>query len=120
MEGPKIKRLYYSTKEISSLLGISPQILRSWEKRFSFLRPTKSKSGRRQYKPADVEIVKEIQRLKNSGLEDDIISRTIMNNKYRTTSDREKIIERTERQVPVRDIIDELKEIIRILDSRDL
>jgi len=119
MDGPKIKRLYYSTREVGEQLGISPQVLRSWEKKFSFLRPTKSKTGRRLYKPSDLNLIKNIKNLKDNGITDERIEFLL-----KQGAEAGEKIDRSydysrERELPVQEIISTLKEIIRILDSRD-
>jgi DNA-binding transcriptional MerR regulator len=73
MEGPKIQRLYYSTRDISRVLHVPLHIVRAWEEKFHRLKPTKSKSGRRLYRPKDLEIVRTIKKLKDLGLTEDQI-----------------------------------------------
>ncbi len=51
--------------EVSEGLGIKPHVLRYWEQQFSALKPLKRSGGRRYYRPEDVELVEEINRLVN-------------------------------------------------------
>lgn len=51
--------------EVSEALGIKPHILRYWEQQFPLLRPLKRSGGRRYYRPADVAMVRDIDRLIN-------------------------------------------------------
>jgi DNA-binding transcriptional MerR regulator len=51
--------------EVSEALGIKPHILRYWEQQFPLLKPLKRSGGRRYYRPADVAIVRTIDRLIN-------------------------------------------------------
>jgi len=51
--------------EVSEALGIRPHVLRYWEAQFPLLKPLKRSGGRRYYRPADVELVKTIDRLVN-------------------------------------------------------
>ena len=51
--------------EVSDALGIRPHVLRYWEAQFPLLQPLKRSGGRRYYRPADVELVKTIDRLVN-------------------------------------------------------
>jgi DNA-binding transcriptional MerR regulator len=51
--------------EVSEALGIRPHVLRYWEAQFPLLRPLKRSGGRRYYRPADIELVKTIDRLVN-------------------------------------------------------
>jgi MerR family transcriptional regulator, light-induced transcriptional regulator len=43
--------------ELSKRTGVSPELLRAWERRYGLLHPTRSPSGLRLYSPADVERV---------------------------------------------------------------
>ena len=52
--------------EVSDALGIRPHVLRYWEAQFPLLKPLKRSGGRRYYRPADIEVVKTIDRLVNS------------------------------------------------------
>jgi len=49
--------------EVASALGIRQHVLRYWEEQFPMLRPLKRSGGRRYYRPEDVAIVREIDRL---------------------------------------------------------
>jgi len=51
--------------EVSEALGIKPHVLRYWEAQFPLLKPLKRSGGRRYYRPADVALVKTIDRLIN-------------------------------------------------------
>src|SRR3954471_14646673 len=43
--------------ELSRRVGVSPDVLRAWERRYGLLRPTRSAGGLRLYAPADVQRV---------------------------------------------------------------
>ena len=43
--------------ELSRRVGVSPELLRAWERRYGLLRPARSAGGLRLYSPADVERV---------------------------------------------------------------
>jgi MerR family transcriptional regulator, light-induced transcriptional regulator len=47
--------------ELSKRAGVSPELLRAWERRYGLLRPTRSAGGLRLYSPADVERVELMQ-----------------------------------------------------------
>jgi DNA-binding transcriptional MerR regulator len=70
MSRPEIRRLYYSMKEVCRTAGITAYALKSWEKRFPQLKPAKNKSGKRLYKPADVEVVLKIRDWMREGTPD--------------------------------------------------
>jgi MerR family transcriptional regulator, light-induced transcriptional regulator len=44
--------------ELSKRAGVSPELLRAWERRYGLLRPLRSSGGLRLYSPADVERVR--------------------------------------------------------------
>jgi DNA-binding transcriptional MerR regulator len=48
--------------ELSKRAGVSPELLRAWERRYGLLRPARSAGGLRLYSPADVERVALMQR----------------------------------------------------------
>ncbi|MCD6117399.1 MerR family transcriptional regulator [bacterium] len=119
MDGPKIKRLYYSTRDVSEKAGIDTQLLRSWEKKFSFLKPIKSKTGRRLYKPSDLNLVIKIIDFKKNGLTDDRIEFLLKQGTEAVEKVDKSYDYSKERELPVHEIIATLQEIVRILDSRD-
>ena len=43
--------------ELSKRAGVTPELLRAWERRYGLLRPARSAGGLRLYSPADVERV---------------------------------------------------------------
>ncbi|WP_095011627.1 MerR family transcriptional regulator [Tsuneonella mangrovi] len=51
--------------EVGEALGIKPHVLRYWEQQFPMLDPLKRSGGRRYYRPDDVELVRQIDRLVN-------------------------------------------------------
>jgi DNA-binding transcriptional MerR regulator len=51
--------------ELSDELGVAQHILRYWETKFPQLRPMQRAGNRRYYRPADVELVRRINRLLN-------------------------------------------------------
>ena len=56
-------RLYFRIGDVSELLDVEPYVLRFWENEFPMLQPKKGKTGHREYKRKDVEILLEIKRL---------------------------------------------------------
>jgi MerR family transcriptional regulator, light-induced transcriptional regulator len=47
--------------ELSKRSGVSPELLRAWERRYGLFRPTRSAGGLRLYSPADLERVRAMQ-----------------------------------------------------------
>ena len=54
--------------ELSKRSGVSPELLRAWERRYGLLRPTRSAGGLRLYSVADVERVRVMRRHLAEGL----------------------------------------------------
>jgi len=61
----KAKSAFRTIGEVSEALNIKPHVLRYWEQQFSLLKPMKRSGGRRLYRPTDIEMVEEIDRLVN-------------------------------------------------------
>lgn len=62
----KLESAFRTIGELASELGLQQHILRYWETRFPQLRPLQRAGNRRYYRPADVALVKRIDRLLNS------------------------------------------------------
>ena len=59
---------YYTISNVSKKLKIPPHVLRFWEKKFNFIKPKKSQTGRRYYTNQDIlnlEIIQDL--LHNKG-----------------------------------------------------
>jgi methanogenic corrinoid protein MtbC1 len=54
--------------ELSRRSGVSPELLRAWERRYRLLEPTRSAGGLRLYSPADVQRVQTMQHYLAEGL----------------------------------------------------
>lgn len=52
-----------SIGEVSDATGVPQHVLRYWEARLPQLNPVKRAGGRRYYRPADVILIREVQRL---------------------------------------------------------
>ena len=57
------KKVYYSIKEISTMLELKPYILRYWETEFKELCPRKHNGNRRMYTNKDINVIKTIKHL---------------------------------------------------------
>lgn len=60
---PKVKKLYYSIGEVSTLTNLKPYVLRYWETEFSQLKPSKNRAGNRIYRQKDIETLLKIKNL---------------------------------------------------------
>jgi DNA-binding transcriptional MerR regulator len=63
------EKIFYSIKEVSELFGVNQSLLRYWESEFSFIKPSKTAKGTRQYKQEDIEAIRLVYHLvKEKGL----------------------------------------------------
>ena len=63
--------------ELSRRVGISPELLRAWERRYGLLRPTRSEGGFRLYSTADEQRVRRMLALQQQGLSPAVAARTV-------------------------------------------
>ena len=68
MTGPKIRRLYYSSREICDKTGINPVRLRHWLALYPQIRPAKSRSGRLLFRSHELKIIRMIKKYDHFGL----------------------------------------------------
>ena len=59
-KGPQAFR---TISETADLLGVQQHVLRFWESKFTFIRPTKRAGGRRFYRPQDIAILSGVRTL---------------------------------------------------------
>lgn len=57
------KKLFYSLREVSKLLGEPSSTIKYWEQEFPQIAPRRSEGGTRQYTQASIDILKSIQSL---------------------------------------------------------
>ncbi|MEM6858391.1 MAG: MerR family transcriptional regulator [Pseudomonadota bacterium] len=94
--------------EVSEALNIKPHVLRYWEQQFALLKPLKRSGGRRYYRPEDVLMVEQINRLVNEegytlkGAEA-VLRTTGKSNLDRRAGDRRKGDRRSDLRAPVAD-----------------
>ena len=56
-------KLYYSIREVSEALALTPSLLRYWETEFPMLQPKKNRKGNRMYTEKDLELLRQIRHL---------------------------------------------------------
>jgi DNA-binding transcriptional MerR regulator len=56
-------RVFYKVKDVCSITGLKPHVLRYWEQEFKDIRPVKSSRGQRLYKKRDLEAILIIKKL---------------------------------------------------------
>jgi DNA-binding transcriptional MerR regulator len=61
VKGPD--KLYYRIGEVSAITGVPSYVLRFWEGEFPSIKPRRTESGQRLYRPADVERIQLIKDL---------------------------------------------------------
>lgn len=59
----KADAAFRTISEVSEELDVPQHVLRFWETKFTQVKPTKRAGGRRYYRPQDVELLRQIQRL---------------------------------------------------------
>ena len=59
----KSPNAFRTISEVADGIGISQNVLRFWESKFTQIKPMKRGGGRRYYRPEDVEIIEAIRRL---------------------------------------------------------
>ena len=63
--------------ELSRRVGVSPELLRAWERRYGLLRPTRSQGGFRLYSTADEQRVRRMLAFQRQGLSPAVAARTV-------------------------------------------
>ncbi len=56
-------KLYYSISEVAKITGVKAHVLRYWESEFPSLKPRKTRTGSRRYRPVDIDEVQGIKEL---------------------------------------------------------
>jgi DNA-binding transcriptional MerR regulator len=56
-------RVFYRIKEVCSITGLKPHVLRYWEQEFRDIKPAKSARGQRLYKRKDLDVIFMIKKL---------------------------------------------------------
>lgn len=59
----KSEAAFRTIGEVATELALPQHVLRFWETKFSRIRPHKRRGGHRYYRPADVDLLKEIKEL---------------------------------------------------------
>ena len=127
MDGPMIQRLYFSTSEVCAITKIKPHVLKKWEMIFPDFKPSKSRSGRKLYKPSDLEYILKIKRFKDDGYTDEKIISLMSRSpaKMPQITKKKEIppvksdISNIKRSFLVTEIYSGLKEILRIIEQND-
>ena len=62
-EATQPDKLYYRIGEVSAITGVPSYVLRFWEGEFPTIKPRRTESGQRLYRPEDVERIRLIKDL---------------------------------------------------------
>jgi DNA-binding transcriptional MerR regulator len=96
-------RVFYRIKEVCTITGLKPHVLRYWEQEFKDIRPSKSSKGQRLYKRKDLDVIFTIKRLLYE-------KRFTIDGAKKYMSSRKRLLDQ---------IRDDLIEVIRILRKGD-
>ena len=120
MHGPEIRRLYYSIREVCEIAKVRSYDIKTWEEKYPNLRPMKSKSGRKMFRPNELKLVLKIKKFKSNGCTDVEIRNILKRHPRREYGESRGVINQTDirRQILITDIFSGLKEILDILDQR--
>jgi DNA-binding transcriptional MerR regulator len=58
------QKQYYTIGEVSRITGVRTHVLRYWENQGKILKPSRRRSRHRVYRPADIQLILEIKRLR--------------------------------------------------------
>jgi DNA-binding transcriptional MerR regulator len=58
------RKAFYSIGEVSRITGVKTHVLRYWENQGKLLKPNRRGSKHRLYRPADIQLIFEIKRLR--------------------------------------------------------
>jgi len=58
------RKAFYSIGEVSRITGVNTHVLRYWETQGKLLKPSRRRSRHRLYRPADIQLILEIKRLR--------------------------------------------------------
>jgi len=104
-------KLFFSIREVSDVCAVEPHVLRYWETEFNHIKPVKKSGNRRFYRHRDVYAVLQIKHL----LYD--LNFTIRGAKKRLLNgDLDEIVEQHDSQTVLRQVRQELGEILKLLD----
>ncbi|MDL1971321.1 MAG: MerR family transcriptional regulator [Candidatus Desulfofervidaceae bacterium] len=106
MEEIKKDKKYLKISEVSQIVGVEPYVLRYWEKEFKEIRPTRF-STQRLYRQEDIEVILEIKKL-------------LYEEGFTIGGAKKQLAKRLKRQVILKQIKNELKEILQYLQKEKM
>jgi DNA-binding transcriptional MerR regulator len=97
------ERVFYRIREVCTLTGLKPHILRYWEQEFRDIKPAKSSKGQRLYRKKDLDVIFTIKGL--------------LYEKRLTIDGARRYL--TQHKTVITEIKEELNEIVQLLDKGD-
>ena len=118
--GLNIRKLYYSSTEVCNVVQIPIHVLRSWEQKFPYLKSVKSKSGRRLFRPQDLQVVQLIKKLKDEGYSEEDIRILFKHHKWQRLKEQylSKDEDRIHHLIVLAEVVEDLKEILTLLKPK--
>jgi DNA-binding transcriptional MerR regulator len=108
---------FFSIGEVCALTDLKPHVLRYWESQFRFLNPAKNRSGNRVYKSREVELIMLVKHLLY-GEKYTIEGARQKIEQYRRTGELRGAARRAMGTETVRELRQEVDDILRILEGR--
>jgi DNA-binding transcriptional MerR regulator len=91
------RKAFYTIGEVSRLTGVKTPVLRYWETQGKLLKPTRRGSRHRLYRPADIQLILEIKRLR----EEEKLSLTAMRRQMHPRPDSSRLPPRLPTPLPM-------------------
>jgi DNA-binding transcriptional MerR regulator len=117
----KTDKRYYRIGEVCEITGIKPHVLRYWENEFKQIKPQKTKSNQRLYRKKDVETILLIKHLLYEQKFTIPGARAKLDKKgtkeYEPPKQMKIDFDPAEKSEIIKKVIDELKDLKRILDN---
>jgi DNA-binding transcriptional MerR regulator len=115
---PIPEKLYFKIGEVAEITGVKPYVLRYWESEFKMVNPSKSRSRQRLYRKSDVELIFRIKELLyEERYTINGARKKLKELGYGRISQPELQFEKVESKSALDQVIDELKEIQKILSE---
>jgi DNA-binding transcriptional MerR regulator len=109
---------FFSIGEVCALTDLKPHVLRYWESQFRFLNPAKNRSGNRVYKSKEVELVMLVKHLLYTEKFTIEGARQRLDH-FRRTGDLKQAARDAMRYETVREVRDEIADVLAVLDGRE-
>lgn len=117
MTGPEIRRLYYSMREVCRLAQVTPYMLRSWEKKFPIVKPTRTKTGKRLFRPDDLHWILQIAEWKKAGMSEEEIESRLSVQNISPFLQSQTIKSKADLIVEIRKALEEILELLKMHSS---